>query len=90
MQGETNNDVVVIQETSSVRFYCVVSSNPESYIEILHDGKRLASFNNTSDLTYDIARSKCEDAGVYTCSAINEVNPEPTTVALDYFVDCNY
>ena len=61
-----------------------MSSNPESYIEILHDGNRLATFNNTSDLTYDIARSKCEDAGVYTCSAINEVNPEPTTVALDF------
>lgn len=89
VQGHEYENPVVSNETTTVRFYCDIDSNPGSITKIISpNGTELwsACSNNVS---YSHVLSSCLDRGNYTCSGINKYNHgKPGNDSLSLLVNC--
>ncbi|KAK7467752.1 hypothetical protein BaRGS_00037027, partial [Batillaria attramentaria] len=62
-----------VTENQSVTFTCRADGRPTPSVALAnrYNGTELAS--QSSPLSYSVSRARCEDAGVYTCTASNEI-----------------
>ena len=73
-----NGSRAVINEHEKLVLVCTVDSYPGSSIIISRLNKLLEHDSDTNKLLLTLERARCDDAGIYVCSARNEYIDDST------------
>ena len=73
LNSDSNSSVVTVDELTAVTLRCDVDSNPLSTINLLNNSLTLLQVTNSKQAEYTWNETGCQDTGIYTCEATNEV-----------------
>lgn len=90
IDGEVDRNNVTKDEGDKVLFHCTVSSKPVSLVTLFKNGNEKATSNTGNRISFQIQQSKCEDAGLYSCTGVNRYSTGPATAYLWYSVRCEF
>ena len=84
----SNQGNKTVDENQSVTFGCATSDGrPTPIVRLVSRDNRTELHSESSPLTYSV-RARCEDSGVYVCTADNGMGPQATSVARTLTVQC--
>ncbi|KAK7477510.1 hypothetical protein BaRGS_00031195 [Batillaria attramentaria] len=76
-----------VRENQSVAFTCRADGRPTPNITLVNRDTGRQLRRQSSPLSYSVSRARCEDAGVYTCSASNGIGPDQVET-IKFLVNC--